>query len=230
MKNHYKIYFILSAVIFMFALNLSGCVNYDQKTTLKEDGSGTMKIHYWTSMKNFSMGTTLGKFDFDESKAKGNYASSNTDVKSCKVEEKLDDSTKHVNIEVDFKDISKLDAAKGFGGVKVSWKESPDGMEFKYTVPMDTSASKQMGASDYKVTYSFEMPAEVVSTNGTKDGQTVKFNYTLSDLSKDLEMTVVTKKAKGKTCGIFGIISAIALIGLAYYTASKKKRSLKIYK
>jgi hypothetical protein len=37
------------------------------------------------------------------------------------------------------------------------------------------------------------MPSEIISTNGTKDGLTVKFSYTLADLVNDLEMTTVVK-------------------------------------
>jgi hypothetical protein len=62
MKNRFKLMTVLSTFIFAVSIYLVGCVNYDQKTTLKEDGSGTMKIHYWSGMKNFSMGTALGKF------------------------------------------------------------------------------------------------------------------------------------------------------------------------
>lgn len=98
MNNRFKLMSVLTAFIFAVSIYLVGCVNYDQKTTLKEDGSGSMKVHYWSSMKNFSMGTTLGKFEFDEAKAKDKYKSSNSDVTSIKVEDKLDDSTKHVYI------------------------------------------------------------------------------------------------------------------------------------
>ncbi len=223
MNNRFKLMSVLTAFIFAISIYLVGCVNYDQKTTLKEDGSGSMKIHYWSSMKNFSMGTTLGKFEFDEAKAKDKYKSSNTDVTSIKVEEKLDDSTKHVNIDLTFKDINKLSDAKGFESAKVTWKEHKDGMELKYTLLQDTSAAKQMSASDYKVTYEFTMPSEIVSTNGTKDGQTVKYSYTLADLGKDIEMTTVVKKAGGKLCGLIGMLMGTMLIGFAYYSQRRNK-------
>lgn len=207
--------------LYMFLLTvmiicISGCVNYDQKTIIKEDGSGSMKIHYWSEMKNFSMGTTLGKFEFDESKAKDKYSSSNTTVNSVKVEDKLDDSTKHVWIELDFKDISKLSDAKGFEGVKVTWSEVSDGMQLKYFVAKDTSAAGQMNAGQYSLTYEFTMPSEIVSTNGTKDDKTVKYSYKLSDLNKDIEMTITVKKSGGKICGLIGIIISMIVIGLAY--------------
>lgn len=227
MKNRFKLMTVLTAFVFAVSIYLVGCVNYDQKTVLKEDGSGSMKVHYWTSMKNFSMGTTLGKFDFDEAKAKDKYKSSNTDVTSIKVEEKLDDSTKHVHIDLTFKDINKLSDASGFEGVKSSWKEVTDGMELKYTLLKDTSAASQMSASDYKVTYEFDMPSEIVSTNGTKDGQNVKYSYTLADLGKDIDMTTVVKKPKGKLCGILGMAMGTLLIGFSYYSGRRKKKSTK---
>lgn len=225
MKNRLKLTTALAVAVFAFSLYLVGCVNYDQKTTLKDDGSGSMKVHYWSSMKNFSMGTTLGKFEFDEPKAKDKYKSGNSDVTSIKVEEKLDDSTKHVYIDLTFKDINKLADAKGFEGVKVSWKDVTDGKELKYTLLADTSAAKQMSASDYKVTYEFEMPSEIISTNGTKDGQKVKYSYTLADLGKDIDMTTVVKKSGGKMCGIIGMALGTMLIGFAYYSQRKKKSS-----
>ena len=67
------------------------------------------------------------------------------------------------------------------------------------------------------------MPSEIVSTNGTKDGQTVKYSYTLADLGKDIEMTTVVKKAGGKLCGLIGMVMGTMLIGFAYYSQRKKK-------
>lgn len=223
MTRSTKLYPMLAA-LFFFTLHMAGCVNYEQTTKLENDGSGTMKIHYWTKMSNMSMGTTVGNFEFDEQKAKDNFNSSNTEVKNIKAEEDLNDSTKHVRLELSFKNINEIDRAKGFSKVKASWKESADGMELKYTLLKDTSAASQMGASDYKVTYVFEMPAEIVSTNATKkDGQTLTWDYKVSDLGKDIDMTANVKKAKGKTCGIFGLIGATLLIGLAYYTQRNRK-------
>ncbi|HEY3249839.1 MAG TPA: hypothetical protein VGK25_01845, partial [Ignavibacteria bacterium] len=162
-------------------------------------------------------------FEFEEAKAKDKYTSNNTEVKSVKVDEKLDDSTKHVNVELTFKDINKISDAKGFDGVKATWKEDADGMKLTYTLLKDTSAAKQMSASDYKVTYEFEMPSEIVSTNGTKEAQKVKWEYTLADLGKDNDLTVVVKKSSKKLCGIIGMIPALMIIGLAFYTQKKKK-------
>jgi hypothetical protein len=224
MNNKYKFLSLLT-IILLISVFIAGCVNYDQKTKLNGDGSGTMKIHYWSKMSNFKMGTTVGKFDFDKKNAENNYKSSNTDVKSVNVEEKLDDSTKHVTIELSFKDVNELNRAKGFETVKATWKESADGMELKYILAKDSTVSN---ATDNTITYEFEMPSEIVSTNGRKDGQKISWDYKLSDLGKkDIEMIANVKKPKGKTCGIFGFSIAIELVGLAYITQRNKKKSFK---
>jgi hypothetical protein len=209
--------FLFIIILFTSAVIFTSCVNYEQKTKLNEDGSGSMKIHYWTSMKNFSMGSTIGKFEFEESKAKEKFTSKNTEITKIEAEEKLDDSTKHVKIELNFKDINKLTEAKGFENITSSWKEVSDGMELKYTLQKDTSAASGFDAGNYTITYEFEMPNEIVSTNGIKDGQIVKFSKTTADLKEDIDMIIVVKKSKGKVCGLLGFISAALFISFVYF-------------
>jgi len=182
------------AIILFAWILFPGCVHYDQKVILREDGSGSMKLHYWSSMNSFTMGNTLGKLEFEELKAKDKYTSDNTEVTRFRIEDQLDDSTKHVYIELNFKDINKLNDAKGFESTRVSWNNNSNGIELKFIVLKDTAASKQMRSSSFNVTFEFEMPSEIISTSGTINGQTVKFTYTLADLVKDLEMTTVVKK------------------------------------
>lgn len=180
-------YLIVSALI-------AGCINYEQKAILNEDGSGSMKVHYWSKMRNLEMGTTLGKFEFIESKARNKYDSNNNEVTSILIENDLTDSTTHVNIELTFKDINKINDATSFSTTRAIWKKNSDNLEFKYVVLKDTGASKQMNSETFKITFEFTLPSEIISTNGTMNGQTVKFSYTLADLVNDLEMTAIVKK------------------------------------
>ncbi|HWA07052.1 MAG TPA: hypothetical protein VG961_10940 [Ignavibacteria bacterium] len=216
---------IFSAILAIFAFYLAGCVNVEQKTTLKQDGSGTMKVHYWTKMSNVKSSSDLGGFSFEESKAKQNYTSSNTEVKGVKVEEKLDDSTKHVTVDLTFKNINDITSAKGFEKVKASWKEGKEGMDFNYTLLKDTSNAGNMGSSDIKLNYEFEMPAEVLKTNGRKDGQKIIYEKTLADLKNDIEMTA-TVKNEGKKCGLFGMefpLMALAGLAISFFAIRRKK-------
>ncbi|MCC6866866.1 MAG: hypothetical protein IT280_11995 [Ignavibacteria bacterium] len=216
--------FLFSSILIAMALYLSGCVNFEQKTVLKQDGSGSMTVHYWTKMSNLKSSTELGGFSFDEAKAKSNYSSSNTDVKSVKLEDKLDDSTRHATVELTFKNINDINSAKGFEKIKASWKEGKDGMDFSYTVPKDTSNAKNMGSDDIVLNYEFDFPAEVLKTNGRKDGQKVVYEKKLSDLKNDLEMTA-TVKNEGKKCGLFGMeFPLLALAGMMMFSVRLRRK------
>lgn len=222
MKKLFTATLLISFVLFL-GVFLTGCVNYEQKAELNKDGSGEMEIHYWTGMSNVKSSTKVGDFNFKEDDVKADYTSSNTEVKDVKIDEDLKDSTKHVKVKLSFKDINKLTDAKGFKKIKVSWTEGDDGMDFKYVVAKDTSAAKNMGASDNKLNYEFKFPAEVLKTNGTKDGETVKWDNTLADLKADIEMTATIKS--GKKCGLFGLELPLVLgLGLTIFITSRRFR------
>jgi len=217
-----------SLMIFTLAFGLAfyfaACVNVNQRTTLNSDGSGTIKLEYWAKMSNLKSSTELGSFSFKEDKAKQNYTSSNSEVTSFKIEDKLDDSTKHVYMDIKFKDFNNLTSTKGFEKTKASWKEGKEGKDFMLTLLQDTSNAKTMGSSDYKLTYTFEFPGEVTQTNGRKDGKSVVWEKSLADLKKDVEMTA-TVKDQGKKCGLFGIeMPLVFALGMTLLAGFKRKK------
>lgn len=214
-----KWYLPLFVLFLSFLVN--GCINYDQKTVLNSDGSGTMKIHYWAKTSNI-MGDEISGFSFKEDKIRDKFSSANTQVGDVKIEEKKEDSTKHVYLDLKFKDINKLTDAKGFSKIKSSWTKGKEGMEFVYTLLKDT-ANSGFGMDSYKLTYEFEFPNEVISSNGKIDGKKVSWSKTLADLKDDVEMKAVVKAEK--KCGIFGIeLPIVILVGLIlrYRLRSKK--------
>lgn len=231
MKNIFLLSLFIMGVFFV-----TGCVNVNQKGKLQKDGSGSIDLHYWTKMKNVKNKQELGGFSFDEGKIKSKYSSSNNDVKDVKIEDKLDDSTKHVNVSIEFDDLNKLSSASGFAKVTPTWKEGKEGSEFEYIIKQDTSAAKTMNASKYELVYEFEFPDEVLKTNGIKDGKKVKWERSLKDLKEDLVLTATVKsdgegtgssEKNGKKCGLFGIelplIFALGMAGIRSVSKRKKK-------
>lgn len=221
---------ILSFFVILCLIGINGCVNVDQKTTLKEDGSGTIKLHYWTSMKNLSMGEEIGGFSFSESGVKTNYTAPGVEPSDIKITENTDDSTKHVNLTVGFKDFNKLSDAKGFAKSKQVWAKGKDGMDFKYTLLKDTANASGMGMEEFKLNYEFAMPGEVIVTNATsKDGTTLKWSKTVADLKDDVVMTATIKGGGDKKCGLFGMeLPVIVFFGLMFgYTLRNKNKKRK---
>jgi len=221
MKVVLKSLFLSSMILFIGVL-LSGCVNLDQKTTLKSDGSGSMVIKYWTKSSNVS-GEELSGFGFTEAKVKSNYTSSNSEPSNIVIKKnETTDSTIVVTLDLKFKDLNKLTDAKAFQKIKASYADGKDGKDFKYTLLADTANAKQMGMNEYKLTYEFEFPGEVLATNGTKDGNKVKWEKSIADLGTDVDMTATVKG--GKKCGLFGLeLPIVFLLGIGFIYLRKKK-------
>ena len=215
MSSIYKVMFLF---LIFASFVLSGCVDLEQKAKINADNSGTMKVHYWTKSSNLNMGSDLGTFGFTEDKARANYSSTNSEVTSVKVDKKENDSTTHVMVDLNFKDINKLTAAVAFKNIKVSYEKGKEGIDFKYTLLKDTVNN----SGDNKLNFEFEFPSEVVASNGKKDGNKVTWEKTISDLKNDVEMTATIKS--GKKCGLFGIeLPIIVLFGLTFYTFKSRK-------
>ena len=210
------------SVIFMVAVFISGCVNVDQKTKLNADGSGTISLKYWAKSGSFTFSDELGGFAFSEPKVKSNYSSSNTEPSDIKIEKNTTaDSLNVVTLNVKFKDINKLSEAKGFAKVKASFIDGKEGKEFKYILLQDSSATKD-GMNQYSLTYEFDFPNDVISTNGIKDGSKVKWNKTVADLKEDVVMTATVKA--GKKCGLFGMeLPIIFLLGMGFIYLRRRK-------
>lgn len=221
MKSFFK--FVPFLLVLAFGLYLAGCVNLDQKTTLNNDGSGSMKVKYWTKSSNVS-GDELAGFGFTDAKVKANYTSSSTEPSDIKIEKNTTtDSLITVTLDVKFKDLNKLSDAKAFAKIKSSWVKGKDGMDFKYTLLQDTSNAKQMGMSDYKLVYEFDFPGEVTATNGKKDGQKVTWNKTVADLKEDLDFTASVKS--GKKCGLFGLeLPLVLLVGMTFVYGLRRRK------
>jgi hypothetical protein len=152
-----------------------------------------MKIKYWTKTNNIT-GDELGVFGFSEEKVESNYFSPYTYVSGVNIEKDATiDSFTVVTLNLNFKDFNKISEAKSFSQIKASYGKSDNGMQFKYILLQDTSNANTFGASDYKLTYEFEFPSEVIMSNGKTSGNTVTWKKTVADLKEDVEFMAYIK-------------------------------------
>ncbi len=207
----------LKYLLFIFAtLFLQSCINLEQQTTINKNGSGTISLHYWTRSSNLSMGDELGGFSFSEEQIRKNYTSINSDVTELKTEVIESDSTSHVRLKISFKDFNKLPEAKGFSNTKTEWKKDDGKYIFNYTQGKDTVSADKLASGEYKLIYGFNFPDEVIISNGVIDGNSVRWEKSLSQLKDDIVMTAEIKNERG-ACGLFGLeLPGILLLGLMY--------------
>lgn len=226
-----KFNFVMPAMIF-FAVMLNGCINVDQRIKINEDGSGTINLHYWTKSSYLSngemnMGDDIAGYNFMDYEIKRKYNSPVSEITNMKRYVDNKDSMTHIDLTISFKDFNKLSEAPGFARVKTEWTKGEDGMNFKYIMTRDTTIKKKYIVGDEKLNYSFEFPNEVVTTNGSKEGNIAKWTKTPAELADNgLDFTAVIR-TKSKICSMFGIeLPLVLLAGLAYYGTSRRKRKI----
>ncbi|MEO8665258.1 MAG: hypothetical protein ABI462_07165 [Ignavibacteria bacterium] len=226
-----KLYVIL--FLLLTSLSLNGCLNVRQKTVINEDGSGTINLHYWMrSQGEIPYGDEIDGYSFIESEARKKYTSYNTVIKEFRKFDDSKDTTNHIELTMDFKNINKLSETPGFSRVQISYVKGKDGYDFRYFIPKDTTLKQEYIKDDHTLEYTFEFPKEVKTSNGTildtKDHNSVKWVIPVKEHKiKDFEM-IATVKDKSGICGLFGMELPLILIAGLVFIKFKKRKSKKI--
>ena len=214
-------------VFTMLCMLISGCINYEQHTTLHADGSGTMVIHYWTdeSVANFMSGDRL---NFNDADIQQQYQAQGVVVKEATSEMNSVDSTRHMRVTLKFDSISALSNTKGFKGTKFTFVR--DGGSIVFTQAMEANSSAGgLGLEKYSITYVYEMPGEVVSSNATKvEGNKLTWKYKLPELSKEVMLTATLKAGGGFGGGLLAILIGVGVVFLsvvAFFFIRKRSAS-----
>jgi len=221
-------------LMFLIGLALSGCINVQQRVKINEDGSGIINLEYWTNTNlvdvgDIKVGDEIGGFTFDAPEIVRKYSSAFTEVSTPKKSNFPADTTTHIQVDINFKDINKITEANGYSNIEVSYAKGKDNTQFRYYIPKDTTLNLRYTKEKHTLEYIFEFPFEVMETNGTidntsKEKNVVKWKFQTSDhAKKDFEMTAVIKNKSG-ICGMFGIeLPLILLFGLVLLKANSGK-------
>jgi len=221
-------------LMFLIGLALSGCINVQQRVKINEDGSGTINLEYWTNTNlvdvgDVKVGDEIGGFTFDMAEVVRKYSSAYTEVSTPKKLIYPADTTTHIKLDINFKDLNKITEANGYSNIEVSYIKGKDNTQFRYFIPKDTSINLSYTKEKHTLEYIFEFPFEVLETNGTKDntakeGNIVKWKFQTSEhVKQDFEMTAVIKNKSG-ICGMFGIeLPLVLLFGLVLLNIKSKK-------
>jgi len=207
---------------------VAGCINYDQEITLNPDGSGTIMVRYDSAAQStgeeaegsLSMGGAP-KLAFTEEEIKAEYKDAALTVRDVVIG-KTDKDAPEATYYIDFKNMSDLNGRGIFAleGDKLkqtfALDTSGDLYKFKQLVQLKMEVEDPSSLADYKFAYKLTAPREIKETNGTAEGNTVTWEYTLDKLiNKDIEMTASYQPggaAGGKVAVIIGIIICVIII------------------
>ena len=204
---------LLCLIVSIFSsIVLLGCLNYEQTVKLNKNGSGSMKIHYWAAESNVM---NITKLSFDENEIKNEQYKPLT-VKNVTISNEETDSTKHVYVELNFKDINQLDTVKGFVGNSIKFFQEGDYLKLVHIVKQDSIADS-FGMDEYVLKYTYEFPSSPMEVDsfGVVQGNVVTWDYKYSDLGKaDIIMTASIKNTPSH---IGFIVLAIVVLGIISY-------------
>jgi hypothetical protein len=219
-KNRY-----LNAALFFLLVVFGGCLNYEQTVTLDADGSGSMEIHYWLSestVKWFSSGSTLGVNKEDVNKQ---YEGEGITVKEVKIENRVEDSTRHVWVKLKFNNLTSLSKVHGLKDYKYEWRRNGDTALFVQKTDQ-TESTDMMGLDKYTVTYTYKFPGNILTSNATSvSGSTATWKYKLSESGK----RTLTAKILVQETGFWRWVIVLGILGavvcMIVFIAKRRKKS-----
>ncbi|MBR9977294.1 MAG: LPXTG cell wall anchor domain-containing protein [Bacteroidetes bacterium] len=212
----------------LFLLFFSGCLNYEQDTRLREDGSGSMDIHYWVSENVISWFSGDGMLTFNRDSVYAQYEAEGITVHSVRVENRDSDSTRHVHVSLAFDDITALPACAGFREMKFSWLREGDVYRFIQELPV-SSGSEQAMLDRFTFTYRYDFPGDLRSANADSlDGSHAAWVFQLSDLHEGRKLEAVIVAGSGTNVWWVLAVLAVVLIAAIIFYRKRKKYTLKV--
>ncbi len=216
---------ILAAILFSFSL--SGCLNYEQVTNLKIDGSGDTYIHFWTGIKKSDDSlVVVASGLFDESSLKEKFNVSFIEITEIETYRNMIDSTIHSKVKFSFSDIDSLNLLNLFSGVSFVFEEDEnEDIIFKHIIN-PSSTDYGFPEVDCVFFYTYYIPGKIIEHNANrKSNNKLEWKFSSSELNKSntLMARFTPYKLKETPLWIYYLSLFIFIVVVLYLF--KKKRT-----
>ncbi len=211
--------------IIVISLLLSGCLNYEQITTIKTDDSGKMFIHYWMKFYSGQDSILVNQLGiFNEDSLKSQFSAPFTKIKNISVFNDYTDSTIHAQIEFEFTKFDSLNFLKPFRNNELSIKKGPENTKIfsQFIPPFATGFGFE--PQNYKLKYVYYLPGDIIKHNANeKSNNKLTWEFSLEDIGtgKTITATYIPFKLK-ETPLIIYIIAFIVLIIVISFLFKKR--------
>lgn len=208
----------------LFVLFLPGCLNYEQHTVLSEDGSGKLTIHY-SIAENVMSWLEDGNLAFTEDKVREQYSGEGVEIQALNVTTEAADSSRHVRVELEFDDIEKLSALRGFKDMQFRWLREGD--QFRLTHTLGAASSSGDASLDaFSVRYSYEFPGDILESNAdSTDGRTAFWKFQLSELNADHVITARISATAGSSTVYVLVVIGVVVVLIAIFALRRRKKA-----
>lgn len=212
--------------IIFVTLFLTGCLDYEQITNLKIDGSGDMYIHYWMKVNEYTDSTIIAKVGiFNPDTLRKEYESEHLNITNIEVYSDDADSTIHAKVMFTFNKIDSLNATKKFKDMNFVFKTiDKNVMLFSQYVPAFATGFGIKG-QNFKITYTYYIPGEILSHNADeKSNNRLIWSFTLDELGTGKTISATFRPFKLKETPVVIYYAALfVIIVVVFYLLKKKK-------
>lgn len=208
-----------------FLVLLSGCLNYNQVTTIKTDGSGNMFIHYWmkwTSTRDSIIVENLGLFEKDS--VFKEFTSKYNSITNVEVYRDFSDSTIHSKVEFEFNSLDSLNQLQAFKEAKLSIKDGDNNTKIfsQFIPPIATGFGFQ--SNTFSMIYTYYLPGEILNHNATEISRNkLTWKYSLEEIGTGKIISATYRPFKLKETPSWIYISALfVLVVVVVFLFSKR--------
>lgn len=213
-------------LFFTISLFISGCLNYNQNTTIFPDGSGEMQINYWIKYADSSAVSTILQLEiFNPDSIKKEFSSGFTTIDNITSYSDSTDSTIHASIDLRFSHVDSLNTIRAFSQSNFSLEDGAAGQKiFSQFIPPVTTGFGIEG-SRYRVTYNYNIRGEIITHNATnKSGNNLTWSYSLDEIGRGKTITVTFKPFKLKETPIWiYVLAGSVLLIVIFFLVRKRK-------
>jgi hypothetical protein len=215
---------IIIAVLASFVF--SGCINYIQDVQLYADGSGSMRVTFWTKMPDDESNKILDKVGiFNADSLRNEFSSNYVTIKNISVYVDSTDSTNHAIINLSFNNIDSLGRAKAFASSEFSLKDGAEGQKIfsQFISPITTGFG--INSNAFHVTYKYTFGGDIITDNCTaKKGRILIWDYSLAEIGSGKTISVTFRPFKLKeTPPWIYVLSGLVLLIVIIFLLKKKK-------
>ncbi len=212
--------------IFFISLFLNGCLDYEQITNLKIDGSGDMYIHYWMKANNITDSTIIEKVGiFNPDSIKNEYSSQHLNITNIEVYRDDNDSTIHAKVMFTFNRIDSLNYTKKFKDMNFVFKSiDKNVMLFSQYVPPFATGFGIKG-QEFKIIYTYYIPGEIFTHNANeRSNNKLTWAFTLEEIGTGKTISATFRPFKLKETPVVIYYAALFVIVVVVFYLLKKKK------
>jgi len=213
--------------IALLSLIMAGCLNYDQTTTLKIDGSGKMFIHYWTKWKTEKDSLLIENMGFFNKEALAKeFTSPYNKIKEFDVYRDMKDTTIHAKLEFEFNHIDSLNNMRFFKGNDFTFKDGAENLKFFSQRVQPFATGFGFDRKEFKLTFIYYIPGDILEHNAdelSNNKLTWRFNLDSIGAGKEIKATFRPFKLKETPTWIFVLALSVLTVVFVFLFKKKKK-------